>query len=81
VKVKCTIRAKETVAAPIGTVQAYKLEATMTASFGGQSFELLQYVWFADGYGPVKKQEPVQVDPTFGIKVKGYEALLTSKNF
>jgi hypothetical protein len=81
VTVKCKIRAKETVTAPIGSVQAYKLEVKTGASFGGQTFEFLQYVWFADGFGPVKQQEPVQVDPTFGIKLQGYEAVMTSKNF
>lgn len=81
VTVKCKIRAKETVAAPIGSTQAYKLEIKTSASFGGQSFEFLQYVWFADGFGPVKQQEPVQVDPALGIKLQGNEALLVSKNF
>lgn len=81
VTVKCKIRPKETVVVPIGSVQAYKLEVKTGASFGGQMFEFLQYVWFADGFGPVKKQEPVQVDATLGIKLQGYEALMVSKNF
>lgn len=81
VTVKCKIRAKETITAPIGSVQAYRLEVKTVASFGGQTFEFLQYVWFADGVGPVKQQEPVQVDPTLGIKLQGYESLMVSKNF
>jgi hypothetical protein len=81
VTVKCKIRPKETVIAPIGSMQAYKLEVKTSARFGGQTFEFLQYVWFADGFGPVKQQEPVQVDPTLGIRLQGYESLMVSKNF
>ncbi|MGH2569168.1 MAG: hypothetical protein ACRDGA_12590 [Bacteroidota bacterium] len=79
--VKCKIRPKESVTVPIGTVQAYKLEVKTSTTLGGQTYEFLQYAWFADGFGPVKQQEPVQVDPVFGIRLNGSESLLVSKNF
>jgi hypothetical protein len=81
VTVKCKIRPKETVTAPIGSMQAYKLEVKLMATFGGQVFESPQYLWFADGFGLVKQQVPVRVDPSLGIRLQGSESLLVSKNF
>ena len=79
--VKCTIRPKESVVAPIGTLQAYKLEIKTSTVLFGVTYEYLQNIWFADGFGPVKQQMPVQVDPMLGIRLTGSESLLVSKNF
>jgi hypothetical protein len=81
VVVKCKISAKETVTTNVGAFQAYKLEVKTTATFTGTTYQVLQYVWFADGVGPIKQQEPPQVDPIAGLKATGSESLLLSKNF
>ena len=81
VTVKCKINPKENVTTSAGTFPAYKLQVKTGGSFGGVTFQILQYVWFADGVGPVKLQEPPQVDPIFGSKATGTESLLVSKNF
>ncbi len=73
---------KEAVSAPIGTVQAYKVKLTGTATVGGIQVNVFeQYFYFADGYGPVRMYTPVQTDPGSGSKVFGSESLLVSKNF
>ncbi len=81
VRVKATIFPKESVVTPLGTFQAYKLAVKSLTSLGGLSVELLQYVYFADNYGPVKFQDPVQRDPFTGAKIGGSESLLVNKNF
>ncbi len=81
VVVKCKVIAKETIATNAGTFQAYKLEVKTSATFSGATYQFLQYVWFADGVGPVKQQEPPQVDPIAGLKATGTESVLLSKNF
>ncbi len=79
---KGKIYPKEAVNAPIGTVQAYKLEMKAVATVGGTQVSAFEnYIYFADGYGPVRMYTPVQRDPGSGLKVIGEESLLVSKNF
>lgn len=81
VTVKATIFPKEPVVTSVGTLQAYKLAVKSLISLGTLTVELLQYVYFADNYGPVKFQEPVQRDPFTGAKIEGSESFLVNKNF
>lgn len=81
VNVKCKILLKESVSSSAGTFPAYKLEVKSSVTFSGQTYQFLQYVWFADGVGPLKQQEPPQVDPIAGLKSNGSESILLSKNF
>ena len=77
-----TVFPKESVTAPIGTVQAYKLEIKITISFGTTSYPpQLQYFYFAEGYGPVRIYTPVQNFTGSNIKSQGQESLLVSKNY
>ncbi|MGD0339753.1 MAG: hypothetical protein ABSB78_13305 [Bacteroidota bacterium] len=79
---KGTILPKETVSAPIGTVQAYKVQVKVTAVVGGVSYDAqLVYLYFADGYGPVRIFSPPQYEAESDVKIKGQEQLLVSKNF
>jgi hypothetical protein len=72
----------EPVAAPIGTVQAYKVEIKVTASIAGVSYDPhILHLYFADGYGPVRMYTPVQRDMGSISKSKGQESLLVYKNF
>ncbi len=76
---KATIFPKEAVTAPIGTVQAYKVQLKLSFTIGGINYNVLQFFYFADGFGIVKVNTPVQ---TFtGAKLQGNESLLVSKNF
>ncbi len=81
VSFKGTIYAKEAVALQQGTIQAYKLELKVNVSVAGTSYETLQYMYFADGYGFVKEYVPVQKNPGTGKKEVGSESLLVSRNF
>lgn len=81
VTVKAKIFPKETVSAPIGNTQAYKLEVKQGFGLGTISLETLQYLYVADGFGPVKFQTPVQRNPLSGVKETGLESLMVSKNF
>jgi hypothetical protein len=82
VKLTGTIFPKESVSAPIGTLQAYKLEIKITLSVGSISYPpQLMYMFFAEGYGPVRTYTPVQNIIGTTIKSEGEESLLVSKNF
>ncbi len=72
----------EAVNAPIGVIQAYKVEVKVTAVVGGTSYDAqTMYFYFADGYGPVRFYTPVQRQMGSSAKSKGEESLLVSKNF
>jgi hypothetical protein len=72
----------ESITAPIGTVQAYKTEITVQAALGGTPFgSQVADFYFADGYGPVRKYIPVQLEMGSSRKIQGEESLLVSKNF
>lgn len=82
VTLKGKIYPKETVNAPIGTSQAYKVEMRGTATVGSVQVSVFEtYFYFADGYGPVRMFTPVQTDPGSGSRLFGEESLLVSKNF
>jgi hypothetical protein len=82
VKLTGTVFPKESVTAPIGTLQAYKLEIKVTISVGTISYPpQLQYIYFAEGYGPVRIYTPVQNFTGSNMKSQGEEALLVSKNY
>ena len=77
-----TVFPKETVTAPIGALQAYKLELKIILTFGTTTYPPQRmYMYFADGYGPVRYYTPVQNILGFNIKAQGDESLLVSKNF
>jgi hypothetical protein len=82
IKLTGTVFPKESVSAPIGTLQAYKLEIKVTITIGTTSYPPQRmYLYFADGYGPVRYYTPVQNIIGYTIKTEGEESLLVSKNF
>lgn len=79
---KGKIYPKESVSAPIGSFQAYKVELKVSAVAGPTSFEFVaMQLYVADGVGPVKMVNPVVRNPGSGLKEEGEESLLVSKNF
>ncbi|MBI3110336.1 MAG: hypothetical protein HYZ01_02080 [Ignavibacteriales bacterium] len=73
---------KESVTVPIGTVDAYKLEIKVSIQAGTFSSDWIdQYLYFAEGYGPVRMTFPSQTIPGTTEKAPGEESLLVSKNF
>jgi hypothetical protein len=72
----------ESVTAPIGTVQAYKVEVKVTATIAGISYDAQTlYFYLADKYGQVRMYTPVQREMGSSSKSKGEESLLVYKNF
>ncbi|MBI3586714.1 MAG: hypothetical protein HY088_06260 [Ignavibacteriales bacterium] len=81
VPLKGKIYPKASIALPYGTVDAYKLEIKASINFSGISFEVVQYIYFSDGIGPVQFTNAVMKDPFSGRKSNGNEQVLVSKNF
>lgn len=81
VTLKAKILPKEAVSVPIGNLQAYKLEVKQVLVFGPINFEILQYIYIADSYGPIKFHTPAQKEPLSSVKGEGAESVLVSKNF
>lgn len=82
VTIKGKFSARESVTVPIGTVQAYKLEIKVAVSAGSLSSEWTdQFIYLADGYGPVRTTFPNRVLPGTTQSIPGEESLLVSKNF
>ncbi len=81
VTVKVTIFPKEAVTVTIGTVQAYRVQMKQTAILNGSVIERVTILYFADGYGLLKLNQPVQLDQISKRKEFGEEFVLVSKNF
>lgn len=81
IPLKGKIYPKVPITLPYGTVDAYKLEIKASINFSGVSFEVVQYVYFSDGIGPVQFTNAVMKDPFSGRKSPGEEQVLVSKNF
>ncbi len=81
IPLKGKIYPKAPITLPYGTIDAYKLEMKASVSFSGITAEFIQYIYFADGIGPVQFTETVSKDPFSGKKIKGYEQVLVSKNY
>lgn len=81
IPLKGKIYPKAPITLPYGTVNAYKLEVKASISFSGISFEVIQYIYFAENIGPVQFTETVWKDPISGRRNPGYEQVLVSKNF
>lgn len=80
-KLQGKVNPKEAVSTPLGSLQAYKFELTTSITALGLTFTATEYLFFADGYGLVKRYTPVQREPFSGMKSEGQEALLQQKNF
>lgn len=81
IPLKGKIYPKATITLPYGTVDTYKLEIKASINFSGISFEVVQYIYFVDGIGPVQFTDAAWKDPISGRKNLGNERVLVSKNF
>ena len=80
VVVEATIRSKQTVTVPAGSISAYDLELVSIINLFTPPYRIPISIYFADGYGIIQQTTPVLRNPITGQKEQGEEFVLVSEN-